>query len=84
MFCFPVSPWKRDCPANGYTRDPKDCNVFYFCAGPIRYKFHCAAGLAFDPDKNQCEYPEVVSGCWPTLLNIEPTYTKKLILSLAA
>ena len=71
------SIWDRNCPERGYIRDENDCSIFYFCNGPIRYEFQCAAGLAFDPDKTACDYPENVPGCRPGFLNepSRPNYT---------
>jgi len=55
------------CKKEGYNRDEKDCNVFYFCqnAGNAfkSYRYNCPDGLAFDTSINACNYKHLVSGC---------------------
>lgn len=62
-----TAPPSDVCKEEGWTRDPKDCSVFYFCQvvnGVYQpQRFNCASGLAFDPKTKACNYREQVQGC---------------------
>ncbi|ETN64260.1 chitotriosidase-1 [Anopheles darlingi] len=49
------------CPADGYFRDPTDCNKFYVCNGGTATQFSCGAGLYFNEKISVCDWPSNVS-----------------------
>ncbi|XP_058795563.1 chitotriosidase-1-like isoform X2 [Phymastichus coffea] len=52
------------CKSEGYSRDPKQCNVFYYCQPDynkyIVHEFSCPKPLVFDLRTNTCNYLKYV------------------------
>lgn len=53
------------CTKEGYTRDPYDCEKFYYCTQSgstyIKYPLSCSGGLAFDKQLQVCNYKDQVN-----------------------
>ncbi|KAF8786925.1 putative endochitinase like protein [Argiope bruennichi] len=61
---------ENGCSADGFFRNPEDCNKFYRCVDFngdgqefVRYDFDCPEGLVFDEENSVCNWPSEVDDC---------------------
>ncbi|GBM66514.1 Chitotriosidase-1 [Araneus ventricosus] len=56
------------CTKEGYSRDPSNCSVFYYCKPRVqnafyKYNFNCPGGTAYDSSLLVCKWKNKVPGC---------------------
>jgi len=55
----------NSCVKEGYVRDPKDCNKFFYClpngSTYVQLVQYCNAGLYYDEENNRCDWPQNVT-----------------------
>jgi hypothetical protein len=53
-----------ECPPEGISFIPDDnCSIYWICANGEGVSLTCPAGLYFNPDNHECDYPENVPEC---------------------
>ena len=46
-----------------FSRDKKDCSMYYVCQGTTKHHKPCPSGLVFNENDNVCDWPENVPEC---------------------
>ncbi|CAL8092616.1 unnamed protein product [Orchesella dallaii] len=46
---------------NWYEPDAEDCSCYFVCTGTYYMHRRCGQGLVFDPDSEQCNWPDLVN-----------------------
>jgi hypothetical protein len=65
------------CPKeDGFFPNPEDCHSFYVCFNEEALLVPCPNGLAFNPDTDTCDLPEMVPSCKPAGTNPPPPVTR--------